>query len=99
MTMGKTKFKWSNYTKLNTPANVVRWSGALQGLLAGASALTSFMETNKWVPIITALLIIVVNQVAQFAGSVKQELEAATAVFPSGDEVTLVKEVPDEVDK
>lgn len=96
MTVGKTTFKWSNYTR-PTPINLLRWAQSIQGILAGISATTSFMELNKWIPIGTAVAIIIVNQAVQFFGNVVHDMESATAQFPSGEEVIITKEVKDEV--
>lgn len=92
MTAGRTTIKWSNYYKA-TPTNLLRWAQSIQAILAGASATTSFMELNKWIPIGTALAVIVVNQAVQFFGNVVHDMESATAQFPSGDEVTVTKEI------
>jgi len=92
MTVGKTTFQWSNYYR-PTPNNLLRWSQAVQGILAGASATTSFIELNKWIPIATSIGILIVNQAVQFFGNVVHDMESATAQFPSGEEVIVTHEI------
>lgn len=99
MTIGKKEvtFKWSNYTR-PTPKNLERMAGAVRDILAGIAAMSIANEFSKWVSMSIAIAIIIVGQVVKFAASVADEekQESAVAEFPSGEEITITKDKPDE---
>lgn len=91
--MTKTTFSWRNYTRA-TPRNLLRFSEFIQGTLLGVSTLSIVMEAHPFVPIAVNLLIVFVNRLVMFFGSVvnDDQTEHAVAEFPSGDQVELIKE-------
>lgn len=92
-----TTFSWRNYTK-PTPRNVLRMAEFIQGILLAVSTISMIMD-NRAAAIGINVAIVIVNRAVMFFGDIVEEIktESVTAEFPSGDEVTITKEVkPDE---
>ncbi len=90
--MTKTTFSWKNYTRA-TPKNLLGLSAAMRRLVLLVTSSTIIMEANKWVPIAVLLLGGMLDELKNFFATVVEDTEEATAQFPSGDEITITKEI------
>jgi hypothetical protein len=92
-----TTFSWKNYTR-PTPRNLLALAAAMRRIVLLMTGSAVIMEANKWIPIGILLLGGFLDELKNFFAMVEedQKVEVAEAEFPSGDQVTLIKSVPDE---
>lgn len=70
------QWSWSNYFKNNTPdtiARIAKTAKLILGFLTGGGAYaTHIQELPWWVPMLTSMAIIAIDQIVEFAGHVEQ---------------------------
>lgn len=83
-------FSWSNYLK-PTPSNVQYFALSIKGILAGVAGTAIWQEASKEWSLGMVIAILLVDEIAKFAGKVSAEIREEVVV-------SYPKEVADKVD-
>jgi len=92
-----TTISWKNYAK-PTPKNLLALAAAMRRLVAVVAGTSLFLEANMWVTLSVIMLGAFLDEAKNFFAMVEEEqkTEVVEAEFPSGEQVTIIKKVPDE---
>lgn len=95
MSMAYASFSWKHYAK-PTPVNLLYWAGVMRDTVTFATTFSILMEASIWVPIVIQITGFVLDKAKNFFAMVEEDIrkESTTATFPSGDEVTVIKDAP-----
>ena len=87
-----TTFSWRNYTR-PTPKNLLGIAAGLRRLVAAATGATVLADANHWIPFSILMTGAALDELKNFFAVIVHDTEEAVAEFPSGDQVTVQKEV------
>jgi len=95
--MSKTTFSWKNYTAA-TPKNLLGLAAAMRRLVAVVAGTSIVLEADMWVSLGVIMFGATLDEAKNFFAMVEEEqkTEVAEAQFPSGEQVTIIKKIPDE---
>lgn len=94
--MPTTTFSWKNYRKA-TPANLLYWTGIMRDTVTFVS-ITFAINHHPWIGVSIQIAGFALDKLKNFFAMVDEnaKMESATAVMPSGKEVTVTQEVSKE---